>query len=60
MANLARTEAAKLTGSLRKGILAETQLPVKKTNLQLDRFGGIGDELTDRLDLGNNLLKGLL
>jgi len=58
--DLARRQATELTQSLRKGIRAETNAPIKETGLQLDRFGRVGDELSGRLALGDNLLKGLL
>ena len=60
VANLARQEAAKLTRALRKEVRAETNAPLKQTGLQLDQFGRIGSELTGRMNLGDNLLKGLL
>ena len=59
-ANLARQEANQLEEALRKEISARTDSPVKQTGLQLDQFGQIGAELTKRLNLGDNLLKGLL
>jgi len=60
VAGLARREAAKLESALQQEIFAETSAPVKQTGQQLDGFGRIGDELKGRLNLGDNLLKGLL
>ena len=60
MAGLARQQTAKLTQSLRREINAETSPQITATDSQLKGFGRIGDELSGRLNLGENLLKGLL
>jgi hypothetical protein len=60
VAGLARQQTAKLTQSLRREINAETSTNITTTDSQLKGFGRIGDELSGRLNLGDNLLKGLL
>ena len=58
--NLARKEAAKLNQALQKEISKKTKVPIDQTGLQLDQFGLIGNELSGRLNLGDDMLKGLL
>ena len=60
VAGLARQQSTKLTQALRKEITAETSTSITATGSELDRFGRIGDELSGRLKLGDNLLKGLM
>ena len=60
VAGLAVREARKLEKALQKEIYAQTNTPLKQTGLELDQFGLIGEELAKRLNLGDNLLNGLL
>jgi len=56
---LVKKEVAKFQAQLEQKISAKLQGPMKQTQSSLSGLGGIETELANRLDLGNNLLKGL-
>jgi uncharacterized protein (TIGR03545 family) len=56
---LVRQESAKLQSALKAQIDAKLQAPLKKVQGNLQGMNGIEKELTQRLNLGNDLMKGL-
>lgn len=54
--NAVKKEAAKLEKELKNAILAKVNGPLSQTKNSLSGFGNIGDELANRLKLGNGLL----
>lgn len=54
--NVAKNETARLEKELKKAILAKVNGPFNQTKNSLSGFGNIGDELANRLKLGNGLL----
>ncbi|MBC2709570.1 MAG: hypothetical protein HGJ94_00715, partial [Desulfosarcina sp.] len=57
--NLVKKEAAKFQSALKQQITAKLQGPMAQTQSSLAGLGGIEAELSKRLNLGNDLLKGL-
>ena len=57
--NLVRQESAKLQNALKTQIDAKLQAPLKQVQGSLQGMNGIEKELTKRLNLGNDLMKGL-
>lgn len=56
---LVKKEVAKFQAQLEQKISAQLQGPMQQAQSSLSDLGGIETELANRLDLGNNLLKGL-
>lgn len=55
--NLVNAEIAKFTANLEKEIMARVEGPLADAKGRIEAFGPIGTELSQRLDVGNNLLK---
>lgn len=55
--NLVNTEIAKFSARLEKEIAARLEGPLADAKARLENLGPVGDELSQRLDAGNNLLK---
>jgi uncharacterized protein (TIGR03545 family) len=55
---LALNEAARFEKKLKKEIFASAKTPLKETRQSYDQYGAIGDELSSRLNLAQELLGG--
>jgi hypothetical protein len=57
--NLVKKEAARFQAALEKQVTARLQGPLTQAEGSLNSLGGIDSELTRRMNIGDDLLKGL-